>query len=187
MIFSSSNEDINHFDAKQPLPFRTIGDPELKLYQQYGVEHSSKAFLKALLFKLPHLAYGLAKGGRTKLRAPSGNLVPADFLIGPNGKVVDAWYGRDAADHIPMKRLNRFAVKVKSARERKAQRQRARATELLKERADRIRQKDIEFSEQISIIEKSLLQVSLTESKYASLSKQFHEAANKILAEKATQ
>jgi hypothetical protein len=36
-------------------------------------------------------------------------IVPADFLIEIDGRVVDLWYGRDTADHIPLSKIQRFA------------------------------------------------------------------------------
>jgi len=106
-VFSSSAEDVKQFVAKHPRPFRMISDPDLTIYNQYGVEHSSKALLKALLFKLPRIIRGILIGGRAK-NNPNRKVVPADFLIGTDGKVKHTWYGRDTSDHMPMAQVNRF-------------------------------------------------------------------------------
>jgi hypothetical protein len=37
------------------------------------------------------------------------NLMPADFLIDENDKLVEADYGSDAGDHIPIERIELFA------------------------------------------------------------------------------
>jgi hypothetical protein len=41
----------------------------------------------------------------------TGNLMPADFLIDEKGNVVETYYGKDAGDHIPMERIELFAVR----------------------------------------------------------------------------
>ena len=41
----------------------------------------------------------------------TGNRMPADFLIDEHGRVVETYYGRDAGDHIPMERLERFVAR----------------------------------------------------------------------------
>lgn len=97
-----------------------IGDPELKLYKHYGVEQSRKGFYRALALKLPRIVMGLITGGRADRHNPNPLVVPADFLIGPNGKVVDLWYGRDAADHMLMKRVNKFIDRVRAVRMKQA-------------------------------------------------------------------
>jgi hypothetical protein len=87
-----------------------IADPNLELYNKYGVEHSSSALLKACLFKASRIIKGFQTGGRPS-KNPHVKLVPADFLIDGNGNVVDLWYGRDTADHIPIERIHNFVNK----------------------------------------------------------------------------
>ncbi len=106
-VFSSTSEEVRQFVAKHPRPFRLVSDPGLDLYEKYGVEHSSLALLKALLFKLPRIVRGMLNGGRPK-KNPNVKLVPADFLIDTSGKIKHVWYGRDTSDHIPMKMIRRF-------------------------------------------------------------------------------
>ena len=107
VVFSSTVEEVRQHIARYPRPFRVIADPDLALYNQYGVEHSSSALLKALLFKLPRIVKGFQTGGRPQKNSHV-NLVPADFLLDEKGSVVDLWYGRDTADHIPIERIHNF-------------------------------------------------------------------------------
>jgi hypothetical protein len=37
--------------------------------------------------------------------------MPADFLIDESGKIVEAYYGKDAGDHISFERVDYFASK----------------------------------------------------------------------------
>ena len=104
VVFSSSNKDIKQFISKHSVPFRVIGDPELKLYEQYRVEHSSVGLIKALFFNVMRIVSGFMNGARVDVGSVTGRLMPADFLIGPTGKILDLWYGRYATQHIPMKR-----------------------------------------------------------------------------------
>lgn len=106
-VFSSSVAEVREHVARHPRPFRLIADPDLKLYNRYGVEHSGTALIKAMLFKLPRLIKGIRTGGRPS-KNPHVKLVPADFLINEKGHIVDTWYGRDTSDHIPLKRVKQF-------------------------------------------------------------------------------
>jgi peroxiredoxin Q/BCP len=106
-VFSSPTEEVRKYMAKHPRPFRMIGDPSLGIYKRYRVEQSAKAVLKALLFKLPRVLRGAFLGG-IPLINPHPTLVPADVLIDEYGLIRDIWYGRDASDHIPLKRVDAF-------------------------------------------------------------------------------
>jgi peroxiredoxin len=109
-VFSSTVEEVRQHIARFPRPFKVIADPNLELYNKYGVEHSSSALLKALLFKTSRIVKGFQTGGRPS-KNPHVKLVPADFLIDGKGNVVDLWYGRDTADHIPIERIHNFVNK----------------------------------------------------------------------------
>lgn len=107
VIFSDTSEQVRTHVAKRPRPFTMISDPSLTLYDRYGVEKSTFALFKALVFKLPEIVRGFATGGKAT-NNPHIKLVPADFLIDVDGQVVESWYGRNTADHIPMQRLVEF-------------------------------------------------------------------------------
>lgn len=107
-VFSSTDQELRQHISRRARPFRLIADPELQLYSHYGVETSPQALGKTLLLRLPRILAGLLTGGRPDRHNPHLQLVPADFLIDENGRVVDVWYGRDAADHIPLRRVEAF-------------------------------------------------------------------------------
>lgn len=110
-IFSDTDEQVRKYVAKRPRPFTMISDPKLQLYDKYGVEQSALALFKALVFKLPEVIRGFATGGRPT-NNPHIKLVPADFLIDVDGEVVETWYGKNTADHIPIQRLAEFSSKI---------------------------------------------------------------------------
>ncbi len=106
-MFSDTSDKVRNFVARHPRPFRMISDPELDVYNQYGVEHSIRAIFRAMLFKLPNLVRGFMTGGRPS-NNPHIKIVPADFLIDETGKVTQVWYGRDTSDHIPLEDIQAF-------------------------------------------------------------------------------
>lgn len=119
-VFSSSNNQIREFVTQHPRPFITIGDPQLSIYNKYGIEESANGLLKALLFRFPRIINGFRLGAKADPKKPNGKLIPADFLISPSGKIVDLWYGGNASDHMPMKRIERFVSKVRVLRDKQA-------------------------------------------------------------------
>jgi hypothetical protein len=38
----------------------------------------------------------------------TSNLMPADFVIDGDGRILDAYYGSDAGDRIPLERIERL-------------------------------------------------------------------------------
>lgn len=106
-VFSSPAQEVREHVAKHPRPFRMLSDPDLAIYNQYGVEHSATALLKALMFRMPRIIRGIATGGRPRPN-PHVKLVPADFLITENGEIDHIWYGRNTSDHIPLQEVQEF-------------------------------------------------------------------------------
>lgn len=115
-VFSSPADQVRAFVARRPRPFFMISDPELEIYRQYGVQQSTTALFKALLFKMHRIVGGVATGGRPKPN-PHVRLVPADFLIDEDGNITDSWYGRDTSDHMPLERVQAFAEEGRQRRE----------------------------------------------------------------------
>ena len=106
-VFSSPDHEVKAHVARHPRPFRMISDPELTLYNQYGVEHSSSAVLKAFLFNAVRIVRGIAKGGRFR-KNPHATIVPADFLLEEDGRITQIWYARNTSDHIPLSAIDAF-------------------------------------------------------------------------------
>ena len=106
-VFSDTPEKVAAHVAKYPRPFTMLADPDLAIYNQYGVEHSLSALFKALLFRLPTIVRGFISGGRPSMN-PHLKLVPADFLINESGMVEDVWYGENTSDHIPLSYIKEF-------------------------------------------------------------------------------
>jgi peroxiredoxin len=104
VVFHSSAEELRPHIAG--LPFPVVGDPDKRLYREFGVEAARRALLDprawgpALLGTLRDL--GPVLRGRKpapKLRPDNGRFgLPADFLIASDGRVVAAKYGVHASD-----------------------------------------------------------------------------------------
>ena len=96
-VFHSSVEKVAEFHGE--LPFAAVADPYKKLYTEFGVRSSPMAVLDP---RAP-LAGLRAMSGVHSVRGAMGigeqhRGLPAEFLIGPDGLVLAAKYGRHAND-----------------------------------------------------------------------------------------
>lgn len=108
-VFGSSREDVLHFIARHPRPFRIAADPVGATHARYGIERSLWRKLKAIVTRVPTLIRGLRIVGLAGLN--TNNLMPADFLIDEEGRIVETWYGSDAGDRIPLERVELFLAR----------------------------------------------------------------------------
>ena len=92
------------------LPFAVIGDPEKRLYAEFGVESGRRALLDprawpAIVRGVLASLWGIVAHRRPAPSAnPSGGRLglPADFLISPDGRILAAHYGQHANDQWPV-------------------------------------------------------------------------------------
>ncbi|TPG07266.1 alkyl hydroperoxide reductase [Rhodanobacter glycinis] len=105
-VFSASQADVLRFAGHRPRPFPLAADPTSSAHEIYGIERSLWRKLKAIATRVPTLLRGMGLVGLAGL--DTGNLMPADFLIDERGRIVEAYYGSDAGDRIPMERIERF-------------------------------------------------------------------------------
>lgn len=113
-VFGSPREDVLHFIARHPRPFRIAADPQGETHARYGIERSLLRKLKAIVTRVPTLLKGLRIVGLAGLN--TNNLLPADFLIDEEGRIVETWYGSDAGDRIPLERVELFLARGLIAR-----------------------------------------------------------------------
>jgi len=107
-VFHSPPENIASFVGTQNPPFPIVADPTLELYQRYGVAPR--------IFGLLHLRVfwrafrGLFAGFIPwKIDTPV-HMVPADFLVDPEGLIYQAYYGDAVSDHIPFDDVRTFGA-----------------------------------------------------------------------------
>ena len=108
-VFGSSQAEVLHFVARHPRPFRIAADPVGASHARYGIERSLWRKIRAIVTRVPTLIRGLRIVGLAGLN--TNNLMPADFLIDEEGRIVETWYGRDAGDRIPLERVELFLAR----------------------------------------------------------------------------
>ena len=110
-VFESSNKRLrDSVFHKGVNPWPIIGDPDKDLYDRYGVERSTTKLLKTLYKTNVIKAIRDTKDlGLINDKDITANLIPADFFIDTNFKIVKAHYGEHADDHVPMDEFKKFA------------------------------------------------------------------------------
>lgn len=107
-VFQSPAENIEKYVGKQGLPFPVIPDPELELYQTYGVHARLGGMFYPRVFARAMRA--TLKGFFSLHIDGPKAMVPADFLVDPEGVVWKAYYGTAVSDHIPFEDVSAFAA-----------------------------------------------------------------------------
>jgi len=98
-VFQSPKSSILEYAGKEPSPIRIIPNPERDLYRLYGVEGSWKGFVTGAL-QLGTFAKALKEGHLPGKVEGDMNMIPADFVLDENGKILLAYYGKDISDHV---------------------------------------------------------------------------------------
>ncbi|MEV0238550.1 peroxiredoxin-like family protein [Streptomyces sp. NPDC050674] len=121
VVFHSPAQELLPHTAD--LPFAVVADPDKRLYVEFGVESAPRALLSPRAWG-PVVGAVLRSGwevlrGRERLPAasqPGGRLgLPADFLIGPDGRILAAKYGDHVYDQWPVDELLRLASSPRQA------------------------------------------------------------------------
>lgn len=105
-VFQSPPENIAKYVGAQNPPFTLVSDPDLRLYEMYGVHPNwlgmfyPRVFLRAIRATLAGLL-------SIKWDGPLA-MIPADFLVDPEGLVWKAYYGDAISDHIPFEDVAAF-------------------------------------------------------------------------------
>ncbi|BEP29555.1 redoxin domain-containing protein [Helicovermis profundi] len=103
-FFESSNDTLNKYMEKQKSPFPIIGDPKRKIYKNFGVEASLLGYIIGGL-NLKRMSKAFSKGFKLGKSDGIKTLLPADFLLDSNHKIIRAYYGKDIGDHLPIEEL----------------------------------------------------------------------------------
>ena len=111
-FFESSNRIIARSTFCDILPHvNMVGDPNRKVYDQYGVTSSMLKAMKTSFSGKNRADFREAKAkGLTKGSQKNNDmfLIPADFLINEQGVITTAYYGEDINDRIPIEQLEKF-------------------------------------------------------------------------------
>lgn len=104
VVFHSTDEELRHY--VDDLPFAVVGDPDKVLYAEFGVGSSPRAVLDPravapTVVSVLRQSITCTRGDKpiTNLHPTGGRLgLPADFLIGADGRVIAAKHGTHAND-----------------------------------------------------------------------------------------
>lgn len=108
-FFHSSAPSLRAHAGGRHYPFVVAADPEFRVYRSYAVETSWPRLLLSMarpsfyvdwLRSLRHRFWGGIAWQMAKM--------PADFLIGPDGRIMFAHYGQDIGDHMPVGAIAAF-------------------------------------------------------------------------------
>jgi len=110
-MFESSNDKLVKSIFHQGIvPWPLIGDPDKKLYTKYGVENSKMKMMRTMFSTNMMKAMKNAKQyNLPEDKDSSMDLIPADFFIDENFKIVKAHYGKHLDDHVELEELKAFA------------------------------------------------------------------------------
>ena len=105
-FFHSPARKIRANAGKRQYPFHLVADPDFRVYRSYGVETSWLRFL--LSMALPSFYVDWVRGMRYGIWGGVDwqmGKMPADFLIGPDGRIIRAHYGREIGDHLAVSEI----------------------------------------------------------------------------------
>lgn len=106
-VFQSPPERFEGFLTKNNPPFPVIADPKMELFQAFRVEKSVGAALKlgVVTGMIESTRAGISPGIIAH-KDGAAFRVPADFIIGTDGKLQLAFYGTNVAESVPFEMAN---------------------------------------------------------------------------------
>ena len=109
-VFDADIGDLSKRMGKRDIPFTILADGDYELFARHGVEKSFFRFMwGALRSPMTFLRASLNGYFPMTLSISKMSTIPVDILIGEDGKVVEAHYCKDTADHLPVDKLIRFS------------------------------------------------------------------------------
>ena len=114
-VFESPKQSVLTNVTRQNAPFPIVADPDAALYDLYGVEVSQEkvlapvdeAWRAGMVQEAAAIGYPLIhEDGSNFFR------LPADFLIGPNGKIEAAFYSEAVGEHLSFAQIDAMLTRV---------------------------------------------------------------------------
>lgn len=101
-IFESPVESIRSDLAHKDVPFPILADSERRLYQMYSVKPSLKGFIKSFLIKPLYSIKAIFKHHYIPKFSEATTMMPAEFLIAPDGTILLTKYAENFGDYLFM-------------------------------------------------------------------------------------
>ena len=109
-VFDAKIGELKKRMKKHNAPFIVVADESYEEFTKNGVKKSFLRFLLGALRSPLTLLQATLRGYvPLTLSISKFSTIPVDVLIDENGKVVEAHYCKDTADHIPLERLIAFS------------------------------------------------------------------------------
>lgn len=110
-IWPSGKDSLLHHAGSEKTPFPMLSDKNKSIYTEYGVTESSISGAMRLMLH-PQLIFKAIKNKHKNITIDADpNLMPASFLIGTNGKIKMAYYGKHFGDHPKIESILSLAKK----------------------------------------------------------------------------
>ena len=110
-VFDSPLDNLKKHTEKHQAPFPILADADNTYYKHYNIERSVTGMLKGMILRMPTLMNGMLKGYVPIVIKGSLTTMPTDFLIGRDGIVQTAYYGKDEGDHLQFDIVKEFSLK----------------------------------------------------------------------------
>jgi len=104
-IWPSEKEILLRYAASEKSPFPMVSDKKKSIYKAYGVSESSFSGAIRLLFHPKLIFKALRKNQKNIEIDADPKLMPASFLVAPDGIVQMAYYGKHFGDHPKIKSI----------------------------------------------------------------------------------
>ena len=110
-IWPSSTSNMLKYVGTENTPFPLIADSKKELFKKYHVVKSSSLSVIKLMLHPAHI-YKALNGKFKNIEIDADpNLLPAEFLISPNGVILFTYYGKHFGDHVDIQQILRIASK----------------------------------------------------------------------------
>ncbi|AWV98303.1 redoxin domain-containing protein [Arcticibacterium luteifluviistationis] len=106
-IWPSSAESMLKVGEHATTPFPLVSDEQKVIFEQYGVTKSSKSSMFKLLLHPKLMVDAMKLKSKLKDEEPDTDkaLLPAEFLVNPEGEIVMAHYAEHYGDHVAVEDL----------------------------------------------------------------------------------
>lgn len=112
-FFHSPARAIRRNAGQRDYPFPLVPDPDQEIYRTFGVRTSWGGFLKSMVLPsfyrdwIRSIRHGFWGGADIQMAT-----MPADFLVGPDGRLLVAHYGKDIGDHLSVAEIERALAEL---------------------------------------------------------------------------